>query len=221
MSQFQGTLRPSAVIKGVVGTAKYRSLRETAAPIVYTHDVDQLPARILYVRTFHDPAPLLRQVVKLIQARDARVPILSVSTLEQEVQSSLWQERLLTLLCGFFALTAVGLALAAVYGILAYTVAAQRRAIGVRLALGATSAHIIRSVSAASARAVAIGLTGGFFAAVLLARGAQGLVFGMPTLDPTSFLVSVFCVLVIALGAAVVPVLRAIRINPMAILRSE
>jgi predicted permease len=221
MYYFQGKLQPSAVVKGVVGTAKYRSLREVSAPIVYTLDVDALPARILYVRTFHDPAPLLGQLIKLIHMRDARLPILSVFTMEQEVQSSLWQERLLTLLCGFFALTAVGLALAGVYGVLAYSVATQRRAIGVRLALGATPAHVIRSVCAASAGAVAIGSAGGFLVTVLLTHWAQGLVFGVQTLDPASFLVSFLCILIISLGAAVIPVLRAIRTDPMAILRSE
>jgi predicted permease len=183
MYEFQGTLHPSLLIKGIVGTAKYRSLREGPAPIAYTLDSDNLPARILYVRTFHDPAPLLGQLVKLVHGQDTRVPILSASTMEQEVQSSMWQERLLTSLCGFFALIAVGLALAGLYGVLAYSVAAQTRAIGVRLALGAKDSHIIGSVCRAPALAVALGSAVGLIAAAILARLAEGLLFGVETLD--------------------------------------
>lgn len=173
MYEFQGKLRRSLVIEGVVGTAKYRSLREPPTPIAYTLHSNAYPARILYVRTFNDPAFLLGQVVKLVHEQDARVPILSVSTLEQELQSSMWQERLLTLLCALFALIAVGLTLAGVYGVLAYSVAAQRRAIGIRLALGAKSSHITGSVCRGPGLAVALGSAVGLIAAFMLARLAQ------------------------------------------------
>ena len=221
MYEFQGTLRPSLIIKGVVATAKYRSLREAPAPIAYTLDSDNFPARILYVRTFYDPVPLVGQLVKLVHGQDARVPILSVSTMEQEVQSSMWQERLLTLLCGFFSLIAVGLALAGLYGVLAYSVAAQTRAIGVRLALGAKNSHIVGSVCRGPLLAVALGSAVGLIAASILARLAQGLFFGVQALDLASLAVSLVCILTIAFGAAIMPVLRAVRTDPMAILRSE
>lgn len=221
MYEFQGTLRPSLIIKGVVGTAKYRSLREAPAPIAYTLDSDNFPARILYVRTFHDPAPLLGQLVKLVHGQDARVPILLVSTMEQEVQSSMWQERLLILFCGFFALIAVGLALAGLYGVLAYSVAAQTRAIGVRLALGAKNSHIVGSVCRGPVLAVALGSAVGLITASILARLAQRLFFGVQTLDLASVAVSLVCILTIAFGAAIMPILRAVRTDPMAVLRSE
>ena len=133
----------------------------------------------------------------------------------------MWQERLLTLLCAFFTLIAVGLAIAGLYGVLAYSVAAQTRAIGVRLALGAKNSHIVGSVCRGTVLAVAVGSAVGLVTAFILARLAQGLLFGVQTLDLANVAVSLVCILTIASGAAIVPILRAVRTDPIAVLRSE
>ncbi len=216
-----GKMRPTQSIVGVVGTAKYRSLREEAPPIAYGVDSDRYPARIIYLRTLNNPQAMLGMMEKVIATRYPRIPIISASTLEQEVNNSLWQERLLAILCGAFSLMAVGLAGAGVYAALAYSVASQTRAIGIRIALGAQPSDLVRSICSALVIAMFTGVGLGFIAAMFLTRLTKSLLFGVQGIDPLTYSLTVFCILLLASLAALVPVLRAIKTNPALIMRTE
>lgn len=213
---------PRYVVVGVVGTAKFRSLREENPPILYgVTDDHASDARILYIHTFGNPTPLIAHISKLIRSHDPHVPIVATASLEQEVEGTLWQERLLALLSGFFAVIALALASAGMYGALAHSVSARTREIGIRMALGAKSRDIIRTVCSRLFGAVAIGVLFGTVAATILMREARQLFYGVERFDVPGFLVAVGCILVCEIAAATVPGYRATKTDPVAAIRAQ
>ena len=125
------------------------------------------------------------------------------------------------MLSGFFA--ALGLALAAVglYGVLSYAVVRRTREIGIRLTLGAQPAAIVRSVLGRVALAVTAGVAAGLAGGIYFARFVQTLLFEVEPLSPSSFVLPVACLLVVALVAAWPPARRATRIDPAEALRTD
>ncbi len=220
VSGTDGTKPPTNLIVGLTGTAKYRFMREKDTPTFY----GLLPeghSGILYVRTFGNPSAIVGEIRRILRRIDPQVPLIEVTTLEQEVQNSLWQERLVTILCGFFGLVSLFLAAMGLYGALSYSVTRRTREMGIRLALGATSRHIVQTVSARLLLAVVIGLTAGLLAAVFATELLRKLLFGVQPLDPTAFIATVGCVLSCATIALAFPVLRAMKTDPSSALRAE
>lgn len=217
-----GRKRPNWVIVGVVGTAKYRSLREPAPPTFYSqlHYTEETQL-ILHVRTFTDPAPLAGAVRRIIRQIGPSVPIVEVSTLEQEVETSLWQERLVAVLSLFFGCTALLLAGAGLYGALAYSVTRRTRELGIRIALGARVNHILQAVCSRTGLAVCIGLSLGLAASAFLGRLAQHLLYGVQPVDAPSLAAAAIFVLLGAATAAAIPSRRALKIDPSSALREE
>jgi len=111
------------------------------------------------------------------------------------------------------------LAAAGIYGLIAYSVAQRTREIGIRMALGASRSHILASVLRQGAVLATAGVLLGSIAAVGLTRTMQSLVFGVSTLDVTTFLVVAAVLICVAVLASLVPALRALRLNPVAALR--
>jgi putative ABC transport system permease protein len=122
---------------------------------------------------------------------------------------------------GVFAGAALLLAVLGVYGVIAYSVKQRRREIGIRMALGARRADVVRLVVGQGLRLTALGLTLGTAAGLALARGVAGLLFGVEPADPAT-LASVVCVLGgTALVASYVPARRAARLDPATVLRQD
>lgn len=216
-----GKKAPTGIIVGLVGTAKYRSLREKNPPIIYALSLPESFLPVLYARTFGNPEPLLGEIRRLIHARDPSMPIVASATLEQEVQNSLWQERMLTLLSGFFAIVALALAAAGIYGALAYSVAARTREIGIRMAIGASPRDIVRTVCGSLFAATVAGLLFGTVTAAMLLQISQKLFFGVQGFDAVAFLVAIACILFCATLAALLPAWRAIKTDPVSAMRLE
>lgn len=217
-----GTKPPFAIIVGMTETAKYRSMREADPPTFYSLiDENQKWARVMYVRTYGDPARMIGAVREAIRGLDAAMPIMEVTTLEQEVQNSLWQERLVGLLSLFFGVVAALLAGIGLYGALAYSVARRTRELGIRIAVGAQMRHIIRAVCWQITWSVAFGLAAGVIASVLLLRLTQHLLYGVKPLDPLSFFSGAGGVLLCAILAAAVPTWRAMNLDASRALREE
>ena len=220
VSGMDGTKPPTNLIVGLTGTAKYRFMREKNTPTFY----GMLPeghSGILYVRTFGNPSAIIGETRKLLRSLDPKVPLVEVTTLEQEVQSSLWQERLVTLLSAFFGIISLLLAGAGLYGALAYSVTRRTREMGIRLALGATLRHILQTVCARMILAVVIGLGAGLISAARLTGLLRSLLFGVQPLDPVVFLITAFSVLACAAIATAFPVIRAMKTDPASALRAE
>jgi ABC-type antimicrobial peptide transport system permease subunit len=220
-----GTIgRPSRVIVGVVATAKYRSMRESDPPTVYDVFDDskrQNFSPLLYVRTYGAPSAIAASVRQTLAALDPGVPLLEVLTLDEEVRTSLWQERLVALLSAFFGIAAVMLAAIGLYGALAWSVTRRRRELGIRLAVGAHFRHILETVCSPMAMAVGAGLVAGLAAAAVVLRVAQTLLFGIRSVDPVSYAAAAAIVLLCAIVGAAFPARRAVRIDPARALREE
>ena len=148
-------------------TAKYRSMREPDPPTFYNviaSGQSYTDARLLYVRTHGSPAGMVSAVREVLARLDRGVPLVEVFTIEQEIQTSLWQERLVALLAAFFGAVAIVLAGIGLYGSLTYTVAQRVHELGIRVAIGAQASHIVRTVCRPIAIAVACGLAAGALA---------------------------------------------------------
>jgi len=219
-----GDQTPRFVIVGLTATAKYRSMREPDPPIFY--DVldtskDNRGPLLMYVRTHGAPASIIAAVREMMAKLDPAVPLVEVATLEQEIQTSLWQERLVALLAAFFGVVSVVLAGIGLYGSLTYSVTQRKHELGIRAAIGAQVRDIVRTVCAPIAVAVAYGLAAGTLGAMFLLRLTERLLFGVRPGDPWSFGASAGFVLLCAAASAVVPSWRAARIDPSRALREE
>jgi predicted permease len=216
-----GNVPPNFTIAGVVSTAKYRSMREPDAPTFYSaaNSADSQRTPILYVRTYGAPASIVNAVRRTMAEVDAGVPLVEVATLEQEIQASLWQERLVALLSAFFGV--IALAAIGIYGALAFSVGRRTRELGIRIAVGARVRHIVGTVCAPVLIALACGIATGLLASVFLLRWTERLLFGVRPVDPGSFAAAAVFLLACAVASAAIPTFRAIRIPPSSALREE
>lgn len=215
---------PSRRIVGVVSDANYRSLRESDPPIFYTNPLSLEPANAsafsLLVRTA-TPNAVIEPVRAIVRSIDPALPVIEAITMSDEVDRSLWKERLATALASGFA--AVGLAVATIglYGILAHYVASRRKEIGLRVALGAREVDVFRLVTRQIMLVLLLGSLAGAAAHLALGRWLASLLYNVRTLDPAVVTVSGAALLLTSLLAAVAPVRRAIRVDPARTLRQD
>jgi predicted permease len=146
---------------------------------------------------------------------------LQFKTLEQQVNDSVAQERLLATLSGFFGGLALLLAVIGLYGVLAYLVTQRQKEIGIRMALGAASGSILRLVLRDVAILLAVGIAAGSLIALATTRYAQKLLFGLAPRDLTTLAMAAGVLAIVALIAGYLPARRASRVDPMTVLRNE
>ena len=213
--------QPGIEIVGVVANAKYLSLREQDVPTIYTwvlNGSDNVGLQ-LTIGTMGDPRPLAPVIRREVQSIAASVRVPQPRTLAGQIDQSLVSERLVGRLLGAFAALALLLAAVGLYGVLGYAVARRTGEIGLRLALGAGRAAVLRGVLRESAMLAAVGSAFGVPASLLLARALESLLFDVKPSNPiilTGCVVSLFAV---ALIAAAVPAWRASRVDPLEALR--
>lgn len=211
-------------IIGVTGNIHHRALDATESNQVYIPErqwqfADNIVAVV--VRTHGDPSTLARAVRGAAQAVDPAQPVTSLATMEQVVASSTAQRRLALILFGAFAIVALVLAVAGIYGVLAGAVAERTREIGVRSALGATPGAILLMVLRQGARLAGLGLAIGVAGALLLGRFLQSLLYGVGSADPLTLLGVTALLATVAIAACLLPAMRAVGIDPMAALRAD
>jgi len=209
-------------IIGVVSDAKYRSLREPIPPTVYNPVVDGFEEQfILHVRTGQRPEAIVAPVREALRSLDPELPFIEVRTLRDEVEASLWQERLLAVLSMIFGGIAALLASIGLYGALDYAVKSRTREIGVRMALGAQPARIIgllsREVLLLVGGGAALGLGAYAAAAVWLRR----VLFEVQPWEPIAVITVLAVIALVAVIAALPATYRAVRIDPATALRLE
>ena len=208
-------------IIGVVSDAKYRSLREDVPPTVYSPEPLGNRATILHVRTANDPSQIINAVRGVLRSLDARLPFYEIHTLQQEVDTSLWQERLVAALSSVFGLMAAALAGVGLYGLLAHAVTQRRREIGIRMALGALPGAIVRLVTWQGLAPVVAGVVTGLAVFAIVARWITSLLYGVRPADPATILLALAFLAVLAAGAITVPAWQAAWVNPSKALREE
>jgi predicted permease len=172
------------------------------------------------VRTAGNPEALGSTVRARARAIRTDVPI-RFSTVEAEVSGTVAAPRFRTLLITLFAAVAVALAMAGIYGLMAFVVARRSAEIGVRMALGARSGDVLRMVLAYGMRLALPGVVLGLAGALAVTRLLQSLLFGVGAADPATYLLTAALLLAVSVLAGLMPATRAARVDPVASLRQE
>jgi len=214
---------PAIEIVGVVGDTKYRSLRDSAQPIMY-FPRSQESAEAQYVafelRVAGSAPSVIPSVVQAIASVHPRIT-LDFRMLDRQLAESLTLARSVASLSGFFGALAVLLATIGLYGIMAYTVARRRNEIGVRIALGAEQSRVIRMVLGEVGRIVAAGVVLGVGLSLGVTRLVTSFLYGVKPNDPETLLGSALLLVVAGVAAAALPAWRAARLDPVAALRED
>jgi predicted permease len=217
-----GVARADNEIIGVVSDAKYRSLREPIPPTVYNPVVDGFEdGFILHVRTPQRPEAMIAPVREILRSLDPELPFIEVHTLREEVEASLWQERLLATLAIIFGGIAALLASIGLYGALDYAVKSRTREIGVRMALGAQPARIVQLLSREVVVLVTCGVAVGLFAYAFAAVWIRRVLFEVEPWDPIAVIFVLVLITLVAAISAFPATSRAVRIDPASALRLE
>lgn len=212
----------SVAVIGVVGDVRYAGAGQPAGVDLY---VPALQARVaaatFVIRTTGDPLAVVEPARRAIRQVDPGLPIFSVRTMEEVARAATARNRFATTLMGLFSAMALLLAAIGVYGVLAYSVAARSREIGIRLALGAPRGGVVRLVLRQGMTPIVLGLAVGLAAAALSARVLGGLLVGVAPTDPASYLSSAAALVGAGLMASYLPARRAARVDPSVTLREE
>jgi predicted lysophospholipase L1 biosynthesis ABC-type transport system permease subunit len=217
----QGPAKPVFEVIGVVGDAKYRSLREPFHPTVYAPLHPGQGQFILHVRTRAAPERVIAPMRRLLNEIDPRLSFIEVTALADEVASSLWAERVAAFLAAAFAGIAAFIAAAGLYALVAFAVAQRQREIGIRVALGAVPRDVLRLFLLRALALAAAGAALGLAALWALAPRIQPLLFDVRPHEPAAILAAAGCALAVAAAAAIAPSARAARTDPAAVLRQE
>jgi putative ABC transport system permease protein len=209
-------------IAGVIADARRSGPTESVRPESYFSQT-QFPARALtlLIRTEHAPLELLPAVRSAIRQVDAQLPLAEVATVEQLMQRALSTRRFTMQVLMLFAAVAATLAAIGIYGVMAYLVSSRTREMGVRLAVGAEPADVVRLVLRSAANQIVPGLAIGLGGALLLTRLLRSQLFGVSPTDPLTYAGVALALGGIALLASWLPARRAARVDPMQSLRNE
>ena len=209
-------------VVGVVGDIRHEGLADEAQPEIYMpHPQFALPNLSLVLRTTGDPLAVVSAVRREVRALDKDQPVALVQALEEHISQSVLQPRLMMILLSTFAGLALVLAAVGVYAMMSYSVSQRRGEIGIRIALGALKADILRLVVGQAIVLVAVSLTIGLAAALAATRLLRSLLYEVGIWDPLTFAAIVLLLSLVAMLAAWLPARRAAKISPMVALRSE
>ena len=209
-------------IVGVVGNVKQESITTDVTPEIYV-PFSQMPMNslTLFVRTSTDTTEFARTLRSEVFAIDSNQPVFDVKTLDQRVVQTIAASRSLMLLFSGFAVLALVLASVGIYGIVSYSVSQRTREIGIRMALGARGADVLRMVLKNGMTLVVAGVAIGIGGALALTRFLTTMLFGVTPTDTTTFVVVSLALAAVALIACLVPARRATKVNPLEALRYE
>ncbi|HEX6964646.1 MAG TPA: ABC transporter permease [Gemmatimonadaceae bacterium] len=209
-------------VVGVAGDVKQFTLGEPTAPQLY-EPIAQMPGIFSSVvaRTQDDPMTMANAVRNAIWSVDADQPVWKLRSLESLITRDVAGPRFTTLLVAAFALLALVLATVGVYGAMSFAVAQRTREVGIRMALGARHAEVMRMMLGRGMRVVGIALLVGIPASLGVAYLLRSRLFGVTAADPVTFVVVPVVLAAVAMVACWVPARRAARVDPMVALRGE
>jgi putative ABC transport system permease protein len=210
-------------IVGVAPTVRQRNLREFEPdPVVYVPcRAAPAPAMTLLVRTTGEPTAVTSTVREQVRVLDPDLPLFGVATLDETLAQSRSFYRIFGTMFSTFAIVALVLSAVGLYGMTAWSVIQRTREIGIRIALGAHRATVVRMVMRQGLAVALAGLIVGCLLAVATARAIAGVLYGITPADPVSWLVAAATLMAVAAIANVIPAARAARVQPTQALRTE
>ena len=210
---------PGYVIVGVAQDAKYNNLRRDIDPTMYAPLTGQNAT--FEVRTAGDSRSLVPALRNLVNQHNSNMPLTNVLTETEQIDRLLEQELVMAKLSSFFGILSLLLACVGLYGLLSYEVTRRTREIGIRMALGAQRADLVRMVVMQGIALVVAGIVVGAAAALAIGRLMTKLLYGVKPSDPVTLITVTLLLIVVAIVAASVPARRATTVDPMIALRCE
>ena len=218
------TTRETFEIIGVVADSKEHSPDEESNPRFYSnisHPIGTLESVTYLLNTVRNPASVGLAAQESLRHIDRNLAILSVNTVNRQLDRQLIAERLIADLAEFFAVIALFMAALGLYGVMSYSLTRRTNEIGIRMALGASALGVRRMALGEAIRMMAFGVAIGLPSAIAAARLISSRLFGLTAFDPTSIAVAISVILAAGLLAGYVPAYRASKIDPMVSLRHD
>ena len=223
-----GTVRLGENVVRVVGVAEdvhWGSVDEDATNFMYVplaqSEIEASGALTAVVRADGDPRTLLGPLRAELRALDSSIPPRFVATMDELLGAVLMPQRLGAVLLSAFGLLAMVIALVGIVGVVSYRVRAQRRALGVRIALGAGQSQVRRLILRGIAGPIAVGLGIGLLAAATLGGVVAGFLYEIEATDPVTYVATALLLGAVALAASLLPAREAGRVDPVQVLRTE
>ncbi len=209
-------------VVGIARDTPFTSVQEPPGPTFYMPILQRYrPDATVLLRAHGDPASHQGALVGAIHALDPSLAVFGLRSLEDHVQASAFRQRLGSQVLGAFGVLGLALAMLGLYGVLAFSVAQRTREMGIRTALGASVATLLRQVLGEGLRLAVLGVLLGTGLALALGRLVSGLLVGVSPVDPATFAGTIGALLLAASLACAVPARRATRVDPAVALRHE
>ena len=207
-------------VVGVAGDTRVRALSDAPQPLVYApvEQMQYVHGRIV-ARTTGEPIPLLSQILDVARDLDPGVIAINTKTMQQHLSFTLLPVRISAITLGSMGALALLLAAIGLYGIVAHSVVARRRELGIRMSIGAEPDRLVAMVLGIALRLVLFGLAIGLALAAVLSRLVQGTLHGVSSFDPVIFSAVPLVMTVVAATAAYLPARRASRVDPVDVLK--
>jgi predicted permease len=215
--------RRDCEIVGVVQDGKYLSLNEPPEPYFYRPYAQQPWGEMTVIARVSTDARAMTGVFRReVEDLDPAMPIMQVTTIDEHMQTALMGQRAVAVLVGVLGGFGLLLSVIGLYGVVAFLVSRRTREIGIRMALGARRADVIRDVILQGGRLAAVGIVVGLgLALAVMSELGQNAVYGLNRFDPITYAATSLLVLLTALAGSYIPARRAARVDPIASLRSE
>jgi hypothetical protein len=207
-------------IVGVVATTRYNRPSEPDRPTIYT-PLTAAAGATLNVRANSTSPAMVRSLHKQIETAAPAMRIRNTILLASQIDNTLLSQRLLAMLAGFFSIVALLLAFVGLYGAVNYAAVRRTREIGVRIALGARQASVVRLIVSDNSAPVLAGIGIGIVGGLALARYLVSQLFGVKATDFWSLAAPIACIVAACIAAALPPALRAATADPLVALRHE
>jgi putative ABC transport system permease protein len=204
----------------VVANARTQSLAQANVPQIYLNLYQNGAHRLaIFLRGHLDAAAIPADVRQQVQSVDPTLAVYDAQTLNETVSASLAERRFSMQMISLFAITALLLASLGIYGVISYIVSERTHEIGIRLALGAQRANIVRMVLRQGLRLALTGAAVGLVGALIVSQFMAGLLYGVRPTDPLTFLSVAMVLMGVAMLATYIPARRATKVDPMCALR--
>ena len=214
--------KDSVEIVGVVRDGKIVSLREKPLRCIYLpYPQAQIGYMTFYARTTQEPSAAAQMLRDEVRRQDPNLPIFNMKTMENQIDESLFMDRLVAVLSVSFGALATLLAAVGLYGVMAYMVVRRTREIGIRMALGADRRAVLRLVMKEVVVLAAVGIGIAVLASLAMGRLIQSQLLDVSARDPWVMAAATLALAVVALFAGFLPALRATRVDPLTALRYE